>query len=53
MKGVALYTNKVDMFRKLVNLRNCEAFSFKFRCFRVIDKAILFERNLKNAAVLA
>ena len=25
--------------------------SFKFRCLRVIDKAILFDRNLKNAAV--
>ena len=34
-------TNKVEMFKKLVNLRNCAVFNcFDFLCFRVIDKTI-------------
>ena len=39
MEGVAVYTytNKVEMFRKLVNLRNCAVFKFQvslFACHR-------------------
>ena len=37
MEGVAEYTNKVEIFRKLVNLRNCVGFKFQVLFFRVIN----------------
>ena len=40
MEGVAEYTSKVEIFRKLVNLRNCAVFKFQVLCFRVINKTI-------------
>ena len=53
MEGVAvyIYTNKVEMFRKLVNLRNCAVFKFQVSLFPCHRQDKFFIDSFKTVAV--